>query len=321
MRLAPPHSVIARISNALSRVGRFAAGRFIVAVLLLQWVACDSKGPATPSPPSPLPPATFTLSGGVSDAATSAPIGGATLSIVDSVNAGKSATTNATGNFVLTGLQQANFTIAVSASKYVSSGRSVALTSNQSIAFQLTLMTFTVSGTVRDGVSGAPVGNVAVQIGDGANAGQSARTGVNGRYEIGSVKPEPLTMSASAATYQTTTQSITVVADTSADFTLQRSCSARPGTPEFLGWTSAGLPPGSVQLMWQEKNEPILSYIVEVGTTVGGTDVAVIDTNSTATSYMLSGLRTSVNLYHARIRAKNACGISAPSNEANPRIL
>ena len=63
----------------------------------------------------------------------------------------------------------------------------------------------------------------------------------------------------------------------------------------------------------------ILSYIVEVGTTVGGTHVAVIDTGSLSTSYLLTGLRTSVNMYHARIRARNACGVSAPSNEATTR--
>jgi hypothetical protein len=64
--------------------------------------------------------------------------------------------------------------------------------------------------------------------------------------------------------------------------------------------------------------EPIISYIVEVGTTIGGTDVAVIDTGAAGTSYTLTGLRTSVNMYHARIRAMNACGTSGPSNEANP---
>ena len=49
----------------------------------------------------------------------------------------------------------------------------------------------------------------------------------------------------------------------------------------------------------------ILSYIVEVGTTVGGTHVAVIDTGSLSTSYLLTGLRTSVNMYHVRIGARN----------------
>lgn len=105
-----------------------------------------------------------------------------------------------------------------------------------------------------------------------------------------------------------------------ADCGLVTVCVAAPGQPGFLGWTTAGFPSGSVQLFWEPGSGTIASYIVEVGTTIGGTDVAVIDTHSDATSYVLSGLQPSVDYYHARVRAKNLCGVSPPSNEANPRI-
>jgi len=98
------------------------------------------------------------------------------------------------------------------------------------------------------------------------------------------------------------------------------SCTAPPSTPGFLGWTTAGLPSGSVQLFWGAATGTVTSYVIEIGTTVGGTDVAVIDTGSAATAYTLTGLQTSVDFYHARVRAKNSCGVSGPSNEANPRV-
>jgi hypothetical protein len=178
-------------------------------VLLLTVQACGGGSATAPSPP-PAPP-TFSLSGQVADIRTSAVISGAVVSIVDSANAGKSTTTDSAGNYSFTGLQQAGFTVGVSANGYVS-------------------------------------------------------------------------------------------------------------TPEFLGWTSANLPSGSTQLLWRAKNEPVMSYTIEVGTTVGGTDVAIIDTGTAVTSYTLTGLRTSMNVYHVRVRARNACGVSPPSNEASPRV-
>jgi Putative binding domain, N-terminal/Fibronectin type III domain/Viral BACON domain len=97
------------------------------------------------------------------------------------------------------------------------------------------------------------------------------------------------------------------------------SC-ALPGTPGFLGWTTAGLAAGSVTLTWGAATGTVTSYVIEVGTTVGGTEVAVIDTGNTATSYTLTGLTTGSNLYRVRVRARNSCGVSAPSNEANPSV-
>src|SRR3954463_9924409 len=104
-----------------------------------------------------------------------------------------------------------------------------------------------------------------------------------------------------------------------ADCTLIPSCSAPPGTPGFLGWTTAGFPSGSVQLNWEAGTGTVTSYVVEIRTT-GGTDVTVVDTGSAGASYVLTGLQPSVDYYHVRVRAKNACGVSEPSNQANPRI-
>ena len=94
-----------------------------------------------------------------------------------------------------------------------------------------------------------------------------------------------------------------------------------PGTPGLISWTTVGLSPGSVQLSWMPSTGTVTSYVIEVGTTIGGTDVAVVDTGSPARSYTLTGLSTSPSVaHHARVRAKNTCGLSGPSVEANPGV-
>jgi hypothetical protein len=97
------------------------------------------------------------------------------------------------------------------------------------------------------------------------------------------------------------------------------SC-ALPGTPGFLGWTITGHASGTVTLNWGAASGTVTSYVIEVGTTSGGTEVAVIDTNSPATSYTLTGLTTGVGQYRVRVRARNSCGVSGPSNEASPSV-
>jgi len=294
--------------------------RACASLLLAAVMACGGGNSTTTSPSPTAATTTYSLTGQVAESATSAPITRAILSIADGPNAGKSTTTDSSGNYSFIGLQQSGFTVNVSASHYVSQSKGVTLTSNQSLSFQLMRETFTVSGTVTDGVSGGVLANVAVQITDGTNAGKSATTDGSGNYNIGGVLPDTFTMLAAAVSYQTTTKQVTVSANTRIDFVLQRSCTIPPGTPGFLGWTSAGLPSGSVQLNWGAASGIVRSYVIEVGTTPGGTEVAVIDTGSAATSYTLTGLTTSVDFYRVRVRAANACGVSGPSNEANPSI-
>lgn len=120
--------------------------RAFVVLALLVAVACGGGGstPGTPSSPSPTPAPTptpttptFSLTGQVTDGATAAPIAGATVVVADSVNAGKSATTNAGGTYTFSALQQAGFTVNVSASDYISTAKGVTLTANTTLSFQL----------------------------------------------------------------------------------------------------------------------------------------------------------------------------------------
>jgi hypothetical protein len=109
-------------------------------------IACSGGNSTTTSAPSPtvtpIPTATtVTLSGQVADSTTATPISGATMSIADGSNAGKSATADSSGNYSFTGLQPSGFTVNASAPNYVAQSKGVTLTSNQTLSFQLTRQT------------------------------------------------------------------------------------------------------------------------------------------------------------------------------------
>src|SRR5262245_36091295 len=108
---------------------------WVVLLLTLAWTwACSgSKSTATSPSPMPSPPTTFSLTGKIRDSYTLAAISGATVSIVDGPNAGKSTTTDTSGTYSLTGLQQSGFTVNLSAANYISQSLGVMLTSNQTL--------------------------------------------------------------------------------------------------------------------------------------------------------------------------------------------
>ena len=129
------------------------------------------RGPrsATTAPsPTPTPTAaTFSLTGTVADSTTASGIGGAAVRIVDGPNAGKSATTDGSGNYSLTGLQLSGFTVSVSAASYVPQSRGVTLTSNQTLSFGLNhppTPNFTLTGQVTDSATSAPISGATVSI-------------------------------------------------------------------------------------------------------------------------------------------------------------
>ncbi len=111
---------------------------FLVAAIVAS--ACGGSNPTAPTtaPPAPAPtPTTYTLSGTVTSTAGGA-ISGATVRISDGANAGKSALTNSNGSYALTGLAVSGFSVGASATNYNPLGKSVTLTSSQTVDFQLT---------------------------------------------------------------------------------------------------------------------------------------------------------------------------------------
>jgi len=85
-----------------------------------------------------------------------------------------------------------------------------------------------------------------------------------------------------------------------------------PGAPAQLVNVTQG---GRVSLRWlaPSSGDPPTSYVVEAGSGSGRADIASIDTGSAAPGLDLANVATGT--YFVRVRAKNAAGISGPSNE------
>ena len=82
--------------------------------------------------------------------------------------------------------------------------------------------TFTLSGTLTDGTSHGILPNLTIQISAGTNVGKSTVTDGNGNYVMSGLSAGAFTLSVSAISYQTTTQQVTLSANTRVDLVLQR---------------------------------------------------------------------------------------------------
>lgn len=121
--------------------------QWLAVVALLCLVSCGSDSSPSPSP-SPTPqPSTLTLSGRVTDQA-GAPLGGATVTVQDGANQGKSAGTDGSGHYSLAGLSAGGFTAKATKQYYQPDARGVTLTANGTQDFAIGYIPpFTVSGT------------------------------------------------------------------------------------------------------------------------------------------------------------------------------
>jgi uncharacterized delta-60 repeat protein len=87
---------------------------------------------------------------------------------------------------------------------------------------------------------------------------------------------------------------------------------APPGAPRQLtAWTEGS----TLNLSWQFPGSggPLTGYLVEAGTGPGLANLAAIPTSGSGTSFSAPGVPAGV--YFIRIRARNAAGVSMPSNE------
>jgi hypothetical protein len=83
-----------------------------------------------------------------------------------------------------------------------------------------------------------------------------------------------------------------------------------PSAPGGLSFSVSG---STVTLLWNSSAGPITSYIVEAGSSTGLSNLANFDTASAATTLTATGVGTGT--YYVRVRGRNACGLSGPSNE------
>jgi hypothetical protein len=161
------------------------------ACLLLTLLSACTKNPTAPgqTTTSLLP---FTLNGRVVAAASSSAISDATVTIADGPDAGKSAITSNTGTYNFSGLQQAAFTVNVSAPNFVTGSSRVLTTSGAFVVttLRLTGLSVHILDSLFRSVSGA-----AVQLLDGPQAGLSAVTDTSGDAGFSGSFAEPVTLS------------------------------------------------------------------------------------------------------------------------------
>jgi hypothetical protein len=145
--------------------------------------ACGDHGSAT-TVSSPTP--TFSLNGTVTDSTNASGIVGATVRIVDGPNVGKSATTDGSGSYSITGLQPSGFTVNVYANNYGSQSIGVTLTSTETLSFRLNHpppQNVTLTGQVTDGATSAPISGATISI----NGKYTTATDSFGNYRVAGV--------------------------------------------------------------------------------------------------------------------------------------
>lgn len=90
------------------------------------------------------------------------------------------------------------------------------------------------------------------------------------------------------------------------------SCSGAPGAPGGLTSTVNG---STVTLNWTlpAGGCPVTSYVLQAGSTSGGTNLANFSTGNTSTRYVASGVTNGT--YYVRVLGQNGIGVGSASNE------
>jgi hypothetical protein len=92
-------------------------------------------------------------------------------------------------------------------------------------------------------------------------------------------------------------------------------CTTAPGAPTNLVSLVSGT---SVTLGWSLSAGTVTSYVIDVGSASGGSDLGSYETGSTAGSAAFTGVPRGT--YYVRARARNTCGVSGASNEIIVRV-
>ena len=181
------------------------------------------------------PPATGTISGTVTDAGTTDPIAGATVT-----DGTRSATTDTNGNYTIYDVPEGTYTVTASADGYNSVSQSVVVVSEDTtnLDFALTAIAYgAIDGTVTDFDTGKPIEGATVTDGT-----RSATTDSTGYYLITDVPEGDYTVTASATGYEDASQLVTVTGNSSTteNFALQAATEATAVTVDSITYTTEG---------------------------------------------------------------------------------
>jgi hypothetical protein len=94
------------------------------------------------------------------------------------------------------------------------------------------------------------------------------------------------------------------------------ACIAAPGAPTGLVFAAIG--GGTLALAWNAAAGKPISYILEAGASPGAANLANTDLGSVATTFRAAGVGRGA--YYLRVRARNTCGASPPSNEISVTV-
>ena len=176
----------------------------------------------------PSAPATTTIGGTVTDAASNEPIEGVVVQ-VDGIDPVLSASTDASGVYTIADVPVGEQTVTASVDGYDSQTAATelveAVEATLDFSLQQSVQEFTtISGTVTDAIAGEPIEGVVVQV-DGTEPVLSASTDASGAYTIADVPVGDQTFTASVDGYDSETVGKELVADVDAtvDFSLQPS--------------------------------------------------------------------------------------------------
>ena len=152
----------------------------LVPVLACSGSETETSSPAAPSPAAPSTRTTFTLSGQVITSRTRVPISEATVSVINGSDAGRSATTDTSGNFSFTEMQQSSVIVDVSAAEYFSTRAPLASNETQTIFLVPFGPVIQLSGQVIDHGTSAPIAAATVDI----NGRYRTTTDASGKYSL-----------------------------------------------------------------------------------------------------------------------------------------
>ena len=133
-----------------------------------------------------------------------------------------------------------------------------------------------------------------------------------GRFNVGSATSIVANSVAAGTFYvriRASAGGIDSVPSNEAVFTVGASCVTGPTAPGTLSSTVAG---STVQLSWGPA-AGVSTYLIEVGSTAGASNLATFDLGTTTTSYQAVGVGGGT--YFVRVRGRNACGLGPPSND------